>query len=302
MRPTIWLKNNEGDIWNLRPKTITEDYSSFFQAIKGTGFETKLKVSQVQYDFLITEDTPQQIDITGTMYFHSPLNMKRFEEFLGGYENNVKLYYDPEGKIDPLDQISKAWYKVVRITKLESGECDATTGLLVCKMVMTPLSAMWRKDTTIASSTSISEASGHVYPFVYPYFYANDHKLYVNILNSGERIGCNIKIVNKTSSSIDIAWVSTCGQIRQYAKWLEASPLPTSMTLEIDSNPSTQKSVIYSNGSTDLEIDVQDYQEANPAYINFIDLHPGNNLIMFDVDNINGLEIEVSYTEQVRAL
>ena len=50
------------------------------------------------------------------------------------------------------------------------------------------------------------------------------------------------------------------------------------------------------------QTDVQDYQEANPQYINFIDLHPGNNLIMFNLEAINGVTIEVSYTEQVRVL
>lgn len=45
-----------------------------------------------------------------------------------------------------------------------------------------------------------------------------------------------------------------------------------------------------------------DYQEANPQYINFVNLFPGNNLIMFNLETISGVTIEVSYTEQVRAL
>lgn len=300
MRPTIWLKNDNGDIWNLRPNVMADDYSSFFKSIDGTGFETKLKSTQVQYDYVVTEETPQQVNITGSMYFKSPLNMRRFEEFLGGYENTVKLFYDPEGKIDPRSQLDRPWYKIVRVTKMTSGECDLETGLFICKITFTPLSVMWRRDTTVVSSTTISEASGHVYPYVYPYFYANDHRLYVNILNSGERIGCKVQVKNNTGQTLNyVEWTSTCGDIRQYARWLDDLGLENGRTLEIDSNPSTQKAVIsYGNDSNN----VVDYQEPNPQYINFIDLHPGNNLIMFNTELLSGLEIIVSYTEQVRVL
>ncbi len=300
MRPTIWLKNDSGDIWNLRPSTMADDYSSFFKDIDGTGFETKLKSTQVQYDYVVTEETPQQVNITGSMYFKSPLNMKRFEEFLGGYENTVRLYYDPEGKIDPRSQLDKPWYKIVRITKMTSGECDVKTGCFICKVTLTPLSVMWRRDTTIVSSTTISEAEGHVYPYVYPYFYANDNKLYVNILNSGERIGCKVEIYNNTGSTISyIEWLSTCGNTRQYARWLDNIGLENGRTLIIDSNPSTQEAIIQYESD---ETNVVDYQEPNPQYINFIDLYPGNNLIMFNTDLVSGLEIRVTYTEQVRVL
>ena len=299
-RPTIWLKNESGDIWNLRPSSFAENYASLFSAISGTGFETTLKMAQIQYDFVITEETPKQVPISGTMYFASPLNMQRFSEFLGGYENTVKLYYDPEGKIDPRDQISKPWYKQVRITKLDSGEEDQTTGLFICKMTMTPLSVMWRRDTALVSSTTISEAEAHVYPFVYPYFYQNDQKLYVNILNTGERIGCEIKITNNSGSALNyVEWTVTNGERRQYAKWLASIGLENGRTLVIDSNPNTQRSVITYNSD---QTDVQDYQEANPQYINFVDLFPGNNQIMFNLETISGVTIEVSYTEQVRAL
>lgn len=299
-RPTIWLRNDEDDIWNLRPEILTEDYSSFFAAIDGTGFETTLKMAQVRYDFIVTEETPKQVPITGTMYFSSQLNMKRFGEFLNGYEDTVRLFYDPEGKIDPRDRISKPWYKQVRITKLTSGEQDLKTGFFVCKVTMTPLSVMWRRDTTVVSSTTVSESDAHTYPFVYPYFYQNDNRLYVSILNTGERIGCNIKVTNGNSSALSfVEWTATCGDIRQYARWLYGVGLDSGRTLEVDSNPITQKSIVSYQGNTE---DVQDDQEANPQYINFIDLHPGVNLIMFNLDTITDVLIEVSYTEQVRVL
>ena len=301
MRPTLWLKNDDGDIWDLRPRQLmTEEYSSFFATLDGTGFETKLKVARVKNDFVITEETPQQITITGTMYFRSPVNMQRFGEFVGDYTKTVRLFYDPSGKIDPRSQLDSPWYKHVRVTKLSSGEQDLKTGFWICKMVFTPLSAMWRRDTTVASSTTVAESDAHTYPFVYPYFYQNDKRLYLNILNTGERIGCKVSITNGSGYAIDqIEWTATSDNVRQYAKWLAAVGLPSGRTLVVDSNPATQKSVVQYGNDSD---DVSDYQEANPQYINFVELYPGNNLIMFNLETIEGVTIEVSYTEEVRVL
>lgn len=301
MRPTIWLKNNAGEVWNLRPtQPFTEPKSSFLYAIDGTGFETKLTVARVKYDFVVTDEEPKQIDIQGQMYFVSPANMKSFGEFVGDYEQNVRFYYDPEGKIDPHSQMEHPWYKEVRITKLNSGECDKKTGMFVCKMAFTPLSVMWRRDTVIASSTTAVQSNAHVYSFTYPYFYQNEHRLYLAINNTGERIGCKVNITNTGAVSLPkCAWTVTSGNIRQYAQWLENIGLEPHKTLVVDSNPSSQESTVKLNGSAE---DVADYQEANPQYINFIELYPGENLIVFDVGTIENVIIEVSYTEQLRVL
>lgn len=301
MRPTIWLKNSNGDVWDLRPSNIlAQPYASFFKGIDGTGFETKLAVSRVQYDFVVTEETPQQVPIKGKMYFISPVNMRRFGEFMGDYSNTVRLYYDPEGKIDPRSQIDRPWYKTVKITKLSSGEQDTKTGLWICDMVFTPLSIMWRRDTTVASTTSEVIGDPHTYSFIYPYFYQSEQKLYLNILNDGERIGCQIVIKNTGAYALNtLEWVAIAGKKRQYAKWLEDVGLAPGRKLVIDSNPSTQEAAIYYEDEVE---DVSDYQEPNPQYINFIDLYAGNNQIVFNLGTIEDVEVEVTYTEQVRVL
>lgn len=61
MGPTIWLKNSNEDIWDLRPaRGLREEYASYFSTLDGTGFETKLTVSRVKYDFIVTEETPRK--------------------------------------------------------------------------------------------------------------------------------------------------------------------------------------------------------------------------------------------------
>lgn len=301
MRPTIWLTNEAGDVWDLRPSNIvTQVYASFFRGIDGTGFETKLSVSRVQYDFVVTEEAPQQVPIKGKMYFTSPLNMRRFGEFIGDYGKPITLFYDPEGKIDPRSQIDRPWYKTVKVTKLSSGEQDLKTGLWICDMVFTPLSVMWRRGVTIASTTNLVVGDPHVYPFIYPYFYQSERRLYLNVMNDGERIGCKIEIKNKGANPLGaLEWSVISGDKRQYAKWLEGVGLASDRTLVIDSNPGTQEaSVEYGDGKDD----VADYQEANPQYINFVDLHPGNNQFIFNLGTVDDVEVTVSYTEQVRAL
>ena len=65
---------------------------------------------------------------------------------------------------------------------------------------------------------------------------------------------------------------------------------------------SLARSVLTLYSYDDNADDVQDDQEPNPQYINFVELYPGNNQIVFNLGTIEGAEVEVSYTEQVRAL
>ncbi len=302
--PTLWLKNSAGEIWNLRPRDFSEENGSFFKAIDGTGFETKLQVARVKNDFVVMESVPQQVEITGEMYFRDPAHMKRFGEFLGDYGNSVPLYYDPEGKIDPHSQIDRPYYKMVKIRKVTSGEQDSH-GYWKCKMTLSPLSAMWKRDLTIATTATEIIGGPLVYSYVYPYFYTSESKLYLKILNEGEKIGCKIQITNKKQSSnlSKLFWYCEAldDETRQYAQWLQGVGLEPNRTLIVDSNYSSQKAVVtYDTG----EDDVSDYQEPNPRYVNFIELHPGENLIMFDVGTVDQAEVEitVSYTEEVRIL
>lgn len=301
MRPTLWLKNEAGEIWDLRPAgLLKETYASFFATLDGTGFETKLTFASVKNDFIVTEENPQQVPIKGKMYFRNPQHMKWFGEFIGDYSKTVRLYYDPEGKIDPRSQLDRPWYKLTRITKLSSGEQDKKTGFWICDMVFTPLSVMWRRDTTIASTASLVVGDPHVYPFVYPYFYQSERKLFLNVLNDGERIGCRVSITNKGAHALGTQeWTASNGDTRQYAKWLDGVGLASGRTLVVDSNPTTQEASVQYGENSD---DVSDYQEPNPQYINFIELYPGNNQIMFNLGTVDDVEVEVTYTEQVRVL
>lgn len=302
MRPTIWLKNLSGDIWNLRPKKLTDMANcAFLSTLDGTGFETKLTFARIKYDFIVTQEEPQQVNITGTLYFRNPGHLEKFNEFIGDYSQNLQFFYDPTGKIDPRSQIDRPWYKWVRINKLTSGEQDSKTGYWLSKLTCTPLSAMWRRDTTVASTLYQVVGSPHVYQFIYPYFYQDENKLYLNILNSGERIGCRIEVKNTSAvKNIDtLEWVLSSGNHRQYAKWLDGIGLLPGRTIIIDSTQSGQEATVQYDTYSD---NVANFQEANPQYINFVELLPGNNQIVFNLGTVQNVDIKVSYTEQVRII
>lgn len=300
MQPTMWLKNENGDIWDLRPRTINgSPYESFFKSLSGLGLKTKKTYARINNDFVQTKDEPQQVDITGTMLFATQAQKQNFNAFVGDFGNTLQFYYDPEGKIDPHSQMDRPWYKYVHITQMDSEE-QTTMGLFECKMNFTPLCAMWRRDRRMASTVSTPVGEPHVIPFVYPYFYQSERKLYLNIYNEGEKIGCRIEIKNNRQSALQkLEWVCSSGTHRQYAKWLEGTGLASGRTLVIDSTPSNQESSVTYDEYSD---DVQDYQEANPQYINFVELYPGNNQLVFNFGEIDGIDITVSYVEEERLL
>lgn len=302
MRPTLWLKNDAGEVWNLRPSNLLRARdASFFATLDGTGFETKLTFARVKNDFVITEEAPQQITIKGTMYFRDPKHMAAFGDFVGDYSNTLRLYYDPEGRISPTAQLERPWYKEVRITKLTSGEQDVKTGYWVCPMEFAPFSVMWRRDTTRASTVTSVEGDAHVYAYTYPYFYQSERKFYLDMENTGAQIGCVIAIKNTGTHALEkLEWVATSGDHKQYARWLEGVGLAPGRTLIVDSNPSTQRAVVQTG--SDTVDDVSDYQEANPQYINFIELYHGQNQIVFNLGTVSDVEIEVTFIEQVRVL
>lgn len=299
MQPTMWLKNSEGEIWNLRPQNIQGLYSSYFNKVSGLGLKTKRTYSRNNNDFVKTKTEPQQVDISGTMIFVSPRQKSNFNSFVGDFSKDLRFYYDPEGRIDPRSQISRPWYKTVNVAQMDSEEQTAI-GTFECKTTFTPLCATWRRDRVVVSTISTPIGDPHVIPFVYPYFYQSERKLYLNILNEGEKIGCRIEIKNNNSEALTkLEWVCTSGTHRQYAKWLAGYGLAAGRTLVIDSTPMSQESTIQNNGSSE---DIQDYQEPNPQFINFIELHPGNNQIVFNFGTVTGVDISVSYAEETRLL
>jgi len=312
--PTIWLKNGKGETWNLRPDSLlSETYASpIVNLNKHTGFKTKLVTSQIEFDWAVIEQTPEMVPINGTLLFRNPEHIKLFTEFVGDFSKTLRLYYDPHGLILPETQLMTAYYKEVNIVQLDGGEMDVKLGCYALAIQMTTLSAMWRRDTTIASTVSGVIGEPHQFPFYFPYFFQSEQKLFLNVFNRGETIGSIIEIRNIGAAALDhIEWnVDSENNIRQYAAWL--SPPFSSLRLEpntaliVDSNPRTFGAQV--GFISDDEIDKQSLasvisaQNPNPQYINFVKLLSGNNQFMFNLGRVDDVEVTVKYTEQARVI
>lgn len=315
MRPTLWLLNDSGEIWNLRSKTFS-DGNSMFIGLDGSGFEQKLTFTTVDDDFILTDEEATQVDITGTMYFASQKAISAFETFTGGYKDAVKLYYDPTGNTEPENEDGTVWYKQVRVAKMPMAEQDSKTSLWISKCTFTPYSAMWKKAITQVASVTKNSDDVHIYDYFYDFTYGSTSTLACTIYNEGAPVGCVIEIINISSSEIATEqWTLDINGTRYYA--LFNTSLPGADTandkyygLYVDSNPLTQectKYIYHKSGEgyardTDESSDsMVNAQEPNPQYINFITLGHGTNRIIFSGTDAN-VFIRVTFTKQTRAI
>lgn len=302
---TRWLKNAKGETWNLMPVSInSETYACpIVNLNKYTGFKTTLTTSQIEFDWAIIEQTPDVVQVNGTMLFRNPEHIRLFAEFVGDFSKTLRLYEDPRGLVLPETQLMTTYYKEVNIIQLDSGDFDTKMGCYVSAVQMTTLSAMWRKDTRIASTTSGVVGEPHVFPYYFPYFFQSEQKLFLNIFNTGETIGSLVEIKNNGLTSLDhCEWnVDSENNVRQYAKWLAGTmKLEPERKLVVDSNPRTFRAEI--EYGDNLPVSVMNQQEPNPQYINFVKLPPGNSQFLFNLGRIEDVEVTVSYSEQVRVI
>ena len=308
----MWLENNKvskdtkkGETWNLIPKDLwNEIYASIIEdAGHFAGFKTKIDTSQIKNDWEITQQTAEQVPLKGKMYFRDTEHIRLFSEFVGDFSRTLKLYYDPVGNILPESQLHTTWYKECIISVLDKGNLDHKVGMFVVDITITMLSAMWRRDNTIASSVVGVLGEPHQYNYYYPYYFRRGQNLVLELLNNSERTGCEVRIINKSGKPLDrCAWqVNSDNNITQYAKWLAGTvKLEDARTIVIDSNPRTMRSQI--EFEANRPIDIVNYQEPNPQYINFVDVYPGRNEFIFDLGIVSSVDVTVSYTEQARVV
>ena len=227
----------------------------------------------------------------------------RFVDFVGGYERTLRLYYDPSGLVLPETRLKEGWYKEVVITQITDGLRDTKLGVYVCQVTMQMLSAVWRRDTTVASTETITEGTPHTIPFVYPYFYVAGKTLVAELLNTGDRVGCVVEVTNNTGAPLSkVLWQVESGDKIQYAKWMSGvEPLINTAKLVVDSNPLTYRADVERAGAGTES--VRRLQEPNLQFINFVDIYNGANKFSFDFDGqIEGIDVRLSYREEVEHL
>ena len=307
MRRNMWLVNPKtGAKWDLLPTDpYKKDDGTPFLKISGLGYSQALTQNQVGVDYFVSEITSKNVPIKGSLYFWNTTHIARFQDCVGDFRDSLMLYYSPSGEFHIGDDISKIYYKPVKITQIDKTEYTKF-GYFECATIITPQSDVWKRDVQFEAEIDTKNIGEPlVYPFTYPYVFGGRNTISLEIENTGRETGCKVMITNNSAKPIQtVEWFCDNHYLNQYnievdevqrAKfYVTLSESGTMFT--IDSNALTQEATVTYNDGTSQSVVAQ--QEPSTDYINFIQLRHGMNRFIFYLDNIEGVTINVSYTDQ----
>lgn len=296
---TLWLKRDDGAIWDFAPRTnlYTDDYfGCWTKDHKGGGFKNKVTLQRVGKDFIPVKFEAEAQQYSLVARFLSERHKEFFNSYIGDFTKAIKMYCSPDGKIIPNDQISKPWYHTVLIVEGDSPFKDQN-GIYNTEITMQYLEGVWRRDVDVASTVEGISGGALVHPYVYPYFYTEGALLKTKILNEGEPIGCIVEITNKGTTPLSQIGYSVYDKDDnlQRCRWNIPDGLAPGRTLIIDSRERSQSAwVIFGENRTNAK----SYGEEDVTYINYPKLQNGENMIAFNFDRINDVEVSVRYQQE----
>lgn len=305
----MWLQNPQTKaIWNLLPDDPWNiENGCPFISIKGMGFEQEIKQEQVEIDYFISEISSKNKPVTGILYFRGTQHVKNFQEFIGDFRRQFKLFYSPDGEYKPYDPISPVFYKYVTIGSVDKTEINQY-GWYECSTTFSTQSDVWKKDVSFFIHGTKDIGDALVYPYSYKYLYGGRSLYSIEFDNTGRETGCVVEIKNiGTSAFTEIEWFIENTYIDengieqtdvQRSKWYTQDnnlTLEPNYILTVNSNPTSQEAkVTLTDGTSQSVITLQ---EPSWEYINFVRVMNGKNKIVFYVDSPE-VDISFSYNEQ----
>jgi len=300
---SLWLKNNNGEVWDLM--LVPDDYdkksgSLAFDINEFGGYVDEVGLSQVSSSFVVDKRTPKNKDMSCTMLFADHNHIKEFNAFIQDLDN-LKLFYDPEGLILPETQVLQGWYKRCAFVSI-GVPTQGKHGYFECSVDFTFLTSKWQRDTVLSSTTMGIIGEPLVFPFYYPFWFTKEGKIGIEINNENDETSCRIEITNNTDSVLDkCSWIAYYADgTRQLAEWMAGfNKLRAGRTLIVDGEPSAEMAVVVGeNIATEI---VTREQNISTKYENFVTIKNGINKILFDFGGQNeNVEVLLTYREQVR--
>ena len=306
----IWLKKTDSeDTWDLLPQDRNGHYDpdvigSPLVNIKGMGYKQTITQNQVETEYFISQISTANQPITGIMLFRDDEHIKKFQEWVGDFRNQLYLYYSPSGEYEAGDQISAPFYKKVILTQADKTEMDEF-GWYQISTTFSTQDDVWNRDVYYAIQDLSTVGEALVYPYIYPYTFGGRGALAIEFNNDGREVGCIVKIKNNGESNLsNIEWFidrdykDSYGVLHEHAdpqrsKW--NLTLSAGAELTIDSNPLTQEGkVTYTDNTSQSVVDLQ---EPDWNYINFVRVPHGKNRIVFYIEN-DEVDITFVYREQ----
>lgn len=299
----MWLEKTDTRlIWDCLPRNPYETNGGcMFANPSGLGYSQEISQNQIDVDYFIKSIKSQNQTVNVTACFNGDEHLTNFVNYIGDFSQPMRLYYSPDGSIEPYDQISKPYYKPVVISSFEKGEKNEA-GWYVCKLQFTSQSDVWRKDYEYFATVG-GEHIGEplVYPYEYPYEFGGANTLVINVDNTGRETGCIVKIKNNANSILtNPEWFSEHIVIDKYGnentevqrgKFFVS--LAQNAELYVDSNSTTQQAKVTNGQNTE---NVAYLQEPSWDYINFIKLKHGTNRFVFYV-NLANVTIKIEYSQ-----
>lgn len=299
----MWLEKTDTKlIWDCLPKNpYKTNGGCMFANPSGLGYAQEISQNQIDVDYFIKSIKSQNQTVNVEAYFNGDEHLANFVNFIGDFSQPMRLYYSPDGSIEPYDQISRPYYKSVVISDFEKSEKNAA-GWYVCKLKFTSQSDVWRKDYEYSATVDGTQVgSPLVYPYEYPYQFGGTNTLVINVDNEGRETGCIVRIKNNSSATLaNPEWFSEHIVIDRYGnentevqRGKFYVSLAQNAELYVDSNATTQQAKVVNNNNDE---NVAYLQEPSWDYINFIKLKHGTNRFVFYVNQAN-ITVVVDFAE-----
>jgi len=242
----FYLENEYGEIYYFDHRTQT-----IITQASGLGFTLDIKYLEYNRIYAKSEYQIPLSEISETLIFlRGYQGYKTFVDYLSKSKKEHKLHY--------ITPAFKA-YTIVDISSLSKAEL--VSGTIQSQIIFKKLS-LWIKEKTyeiVANGSSY----GKVYPYQYPFVYANSYQGITNITNQGlDEAPLNIEIYGAFSNP-EIT-VKKNGDIIQRLKlYIESEDA----TLKVISNPSEQVMTMIENGTTYDVYGMQDFEADNFLFV-----------------------------------
>ena len=165
----LHLENASGNRFDFSPRS-----SCLISGLSGLGFSQEITYLKYGHFYNRVDQTEPLSEIQGTLTFLKGYRgYAEFTEFLRLGEEGLKLVYEAEDSA----------FCFVDVKSLSKTELLA--GALTCLIIFQKLSP-WLKSQVFTIEVN-EEASGKVYPFIYPYRYSASYEGKIRITNRGVR-------------------------------------------------------------------------------------------------------------------
>lgn len=262
------LMNSRGESFDLMRR------DAFFSTPDGLGFDETIEFAQMGDKYIDTFRCASRMTLSGEMRF---AGYRQYNEFIGFLTDNLVFMYCPYA----------TWYEADCILQsIAKGEIDPASKELICSVAFTRKSLWHSNRTFIKSNPSVGD--GKVYPYTYPYTYAEATSGDMSIQNNGTvQSSCVIQILGPVSNP---RWaLIQNGEI--IADGAVSADIPEGRKIIIDSDPSKLEIAEYTTNN----VFVRDlYQYSNFSTARFLMIPPGNSIIR--VLNAGAAEVD-AYVE-----